>query len=236
MTRYSEDGNVFSNRILAALPCDEQNRLCRHLEAVRLQRGQILHEPGEIIRHVYFPDTALVSLLSLTEEGGIIELGVLGNEGMVGIPAYLNSSTTPYRAAVLIPGSARKMKSDLLKAEFDQCGPLHDLLLRYLHLLVIQLAQTGACNYFHSLEQRICRCLLGSQYRTKSNELDFTQELLSELLGVNRVSISKAAGRLRKAGLIQYNRGHLKILDQQGVEAVACECYGIVKKEFDRLM
>jgi CRP-like cAMP-binding protein len=236
MLRSARDANSIRNRILAALPWDEQNRLHHHLEPVMLQRGQILSQPGEIMRWAYFPDTALISLLSLTEEGGTIEVGVLGNEGIVGIPAYLDSGSTPYRATVLISGSARKMKVDLLKAEFDRCGPLHDLLLRYLHLLVIQLAQTGACNYFHSLEQRVCRWLLGLQSRAKSNDLEFTQELLSQMLGVNRVSISQAAGRLQKAGLIRYNRGYIKILDQQGLEAAACDCYGIVRKEFDRLM
>jgi CRP-like cAMP-binding protein len=222
------------NRILAALPREEYERLLPNLERVNLKYDQILYEAGEAIRYAYFLDSAVVSMLSVTEEGSTLEVGLVGNEGILGVPIFLRAREMPYRAIVQASGTARRMKSEVLREEFDQCGPLHDLLLRYLHVLVIQLSQAGVCNRFHNVEQRLCRWLLMAHDRAKSGDLRFTQEFLSQMLGVQRDGISMAAGTLQKAGLIRYSRGHITILDRKGLEAATCECYRIVKEEFDR--
>jgi CRP-like cAMP-binding protein len=222
------------NRILAALPREEYERLLPNLERVSLKHDQILYESGETIRYAYFLDSAIVSMLSVTEEGATIEVGLVGNEGILGVPIFLRASEMPYRAMVQGSGTARRMRADLLREVFDRCGPLHDLLLRYLHVLVIQLSQAGVCNRFHNVEQRLCRWLLMALDRSESKDLQFTQEFLSQMLGVQRDGISMAAGTLQKAGLIRYSRGHITILDRKGLEAAACECYRIVKEEFDR--
>jgi CRP-like cAMP-binding protein len=224
-----------TNRILAALSRKEQDRLLPHLERVTLERGQVLHEAGRAIRHAYFPETALISLLSIAEEGSIVEVGMLGNEGVIGTPIFLRSGPMPYRAVVQAAGTARRIKAERLKAEFDQCGPLHDLLHRYLHLQLIQLTQAGVCNRFHTVVQRLSRWLLAAQYRARSDQLQLTQEFLAEMLGVSRVSANTAARALQRAGLIRYNRGQLTLLNPQGLEATACECHRVIKQEFERL-
>lgn len=235
MPRFTRDPLLPENRILAALPRQEQERLLPHLEQVGLQTGQQLYESGEPIRHAYFPESALISLLSVTEDGATVEVGLVGNEGMLGIPILLKSETMPYRTIVQSPGSARRMKADFLQKEFDLCGPFHDLLLRYLHVLITQLAQAGVCNRFHTIQQRLCRWLLAAQDRIQSTELKFTQESLSQMLGTDRTSVTETASTLQKAGLIRYSRGHITILDREGLGAAACECRAIIKKEFDRL-
>jgi CRP-like cAMP-binding protein len=171
----------------------------------------------------------------VTEAGTSVEVRLIGSEGMLGVPIFLQSETMPYRATVRTAGSARSMKSDLLKEEFGRCGPFHDLLLRYLHVLVIQLSQLTVCNRFHSVVQRLCRWLLAAQDRVKLTELQFTQDFISQMLGTDRTSVTAAAGVLQKAGLIRYSRGHITILNREGLGAAACECHRIVKKEFDRL-
>jgi len=223
------------NRILIALPARERNRLFPQLQPLSLELGEVLCEPGEAMRHAYFPDTALISLLSLSENGESTEVGLLSNEGVLGIPIFLGSRNIPFRAVVQSSGRAHRMKAGLLKTEFDECGPLHNLLLRYVHLLVVQTSQTGACNRFHTLRQRLCRWLLASRDRTKSNELHFTQEFLSQVLGNNRTGTTEAAASLKRAGLIQYSRGHITILDYEGLQLAACECHQIVKREYQRL-
>ena len=223
------------NQILIGLPRREQDRLFPQLEQLSLERGQVLCEPGEAMRHAFFPDTAVLGFLSLTESGESIEVGLLSKEGVLGVPIFLGSRSIPFRAIVQIAGRAHKMKAELLKNEFDQCGPLHSLLLRYLHLLVVQTCQAGACNRFHTIRQRLCRWLLESQERAKSNELYFSQEFLSQVLGTNRTSATEAAMSLKRAGLIQYNRAHITILDQPGLQAAACECHQIIKREYQRL-
>jgi CRP-like cAMP-binding protein len=235
MPTLRADNTRVTNRILAALPRKEQDRLLPHLELVTLEQGQVLHEAGGPIRYAYFPETGLISLLSIAEEGAIIEVGLLGNEGAIGIPIFLRSGPMPYRAVVQAAGTARRMKAERLKAEFDQCGPLHDLLHRYLHLQLIQLSQAGVCNRFHTVVQRLSRWLLAAQSRARSDQLQLTQEFLAEMLGVSRVSANAAARALQGAGLIRYSRGQLTILNQQGLEATACECHRVIKQEFERL-
>ena len=230
MPRVTKDPLLPENRILAALPRQEQERLLPHLEQVRLETGQQLYESGEPIRYAYFPESALIALLSVTEDGATVEIGLVGNEGMLGIPILLKSETLPYRTIVQSPGSARRMKAGFLQKEFSLCGPFHDLLLRYLHALITQLAQAGVCNRFHTIEQRLCRWLLAAQDRLKSTELQFTQESLSQMLGTDRTSVTETASTLQKAGLIRYSRGHITILDREGLRAAACECHAIVQE------
>ncbi len=182
----------------------------------------------------YFLDTAIVSILSLAEDGTSIEVSVVGDEGLIGIPIVLRSHGLPYRVIVQAPGTAWRMKADVLRKEFDRCGPFHKVVLHYLHTLIVVLSQSGACNRFHTIQQRLCRWLLTSQDRARSNEIQSTQEFLSQVLGVNRSSASQAASALQRAGLIGYRRGRITILNRSGLEAAACECYRIVKGEFDR--
>ena len=182
----------------------------------------------------YFLDTAIASILSVAEDGTSIEVSVVGDEGLIGIPIILRTLGLPYKVMVQVPGMAWRMKADVLRREFDRCGPFHKLVLHYLHTLIVVLSQSGACNRFHTLQQRLCRWLLTSQDRAKSGEIQSTQELLSQTLGVNRGSASQAASTLQRAGLIRYRRGRITILDRSGLEAAACECYRIVKGEFDR--
>jgi CRP-like cAMP-binding protein len=224
------------NQILTALPRRERERLLPYLEPVSLERGAVLCEPGQALRHGYFPDTVLFALLSLAESGESIEVGLLGYEGVLGIPIFLGSRSLPFRLKVRISGRAHRIKAALLKEEFDKCGPFHDLLLHSVHLLVVQTAQAGACNRFHTLQQRLCRWLLASQERAQSNQLYFTQEILAELLGTNRTSATEAAGALKEAGLIEYSRGQITVLDQPGLQAAACECHQIIKRESQRLL
>jgi CRP-like cAMP-binding protein len=225
----------FENQVLAALPRNEQKRLLPQLERVTLQSGQQLSEAGEALRHAYFPESALISLLSMNADGTSVEIRLIGSEGILGIPIFLRSATMPYRATVRIAGSAYRMNAEPLKKEFDRCGPFHDLLLRYIHVLVTQLSQLTVCNRFHTVGQRLCRWLLSAQDRSQSAELQFTQDFLSQMLGTDRTSITAAAGVLQKAGLIRYNRGRIAIVNREGMVAMACSCHWIISKEFDRL-
>jgi CRP-like cAMP-binding protein len=199
-----------------------------------LKSGQVLHEAGGVHQWAYFLDTAVASILSVAEDGTSIEVSVVGDDGVVGIPIVLRTQGFPYKIIVQTPGMAWRMKADVLRREFDRCGPLHKLVLYYLHTLIVVLAQSGACNRFHTMKQRLCRWLLTAQDRTQSSEIKSTQELLSEMLGVDRGSASQAASALQRAGLISYRRGRVIILDRAGLEGAACECYSIVRGEFDR--
>jgi CRP-like cAMP-binding protein len=223
------------NRILAGLSRKEYARIRPDLAPVTLNSGQVLYEPGGVMPSAYFLETAIVSILSLAEDGTSIEVSVVGDEGVIGIPIVLRSHGLPYKIVVQESGTAWRMKADALRKEFDRCGPLHKLVLHYLHTLIVVLSQSGACNRFHTIRQRFSRWVLTSQDRARSSEIKSTQEFLSQMLGVNRGSASQAASGLQSAGLISYRRGRITILDRSGLEAAACECYRIVKGEFDRL-
>ena len=222
------------NRLLAGLSRKEYARILPDLAHVTLNSGQVLYEPGGVMPVAYFLETAIVSILSVAEDGTSIEVSVVGDEGVIGIPIVLRSRGLPYRIVVQESGIAWRMKADVLRREFERCGPLHKLVLHYVHTLIVALSQSGACNRFHTIRQRFCRWVLTSQDRARSSEIRSTQEFLSQMLGVNRGSASQAASALQRAGLISYRRGRITILNRSGLEAAACECYRIVKGEFDR--
>jgi CRP-like cAMP-binding protein len=206
------------------------------LELVPLPLGDALHEPGGVMRHVYFPICSIVSLLCVMENGASAEIAVVGNEGIVGVSLFMGGETTPSRAVVQSAGHAYRLKGQLLKDEFYRAGPMQRLLLRYTQALLTQMAQTAVCNRHHSLDQQLCRWLLLSLDRLPSNQLIMTQELIANMLGVRREGVTEAAGNLQRAGLIEYHRGHITVLDRGGLETRCCECYGVVKKEYDRLL
>jgi len=224
------------NHLLAALPAEDCARLLPHLELVQMPLGDALYESGMQMRHVYFPTTSIVSLLYVMEDGASAEIAVVGNEGIVGISLFMGGESTPSRAVVQSAGHAFRLRGQLVKDEFFRAGPTQRLLLRYTHALLTQMAQTAVCNRHHSLDQQLCRWLLLSLDRLPANELVMTQELIANMLGVRREGVTEAAGNLQKTGLIEYNRGRITVLDRAGLEARACECYAVVKKEFDRLL
>jgi CRP-like cAMP-binding protein len=224
------------NHLLAALPQEEYARLIPHLELVPMPLGMVLYESGNELRHVYFPTTAIISLLYVMIDGASAEIAVVGNEGVIGVALFMGGETMPNRAVVQSAGHAYRLKGQLLKQEFNRSGELQHLLLRYTQALLTQMAQTAVCNRHHSLDQQLCRWLLLSLDRLPSSELVMTQELIANMLGVRREGVTEAAGNLQKAGLIRYQRGHITALDRAGLEARACECYAVVKKEFDRLL
>lgn len=230
--------NPHQNHLLAALPADEYARLFPHLELVFLPLGNVLYESGIQLRHAYFPTTAIVSLLYVMENGASAEIAVVGKEGVVGISLFMGGETTPNRAVVQSAGHAYRLKKQLLKDEFENFAPMQHLLLRYTQALLTLMAQTAVCNRHHSLDQQLCRWLLLSLDRLprNDNEVGMTQELIANMLGVRREGVTEAAGNLQRAGLIKYHRGHITVLDRAGLEARACECYAVVKKEFDRLL
>ncbi len=198
--------------------------------------GDTVYEPGGQLRHVYFPTTAIVSLLYVMESGASAEIAGVGNEGIVGISLFMGGDSTPSSAVVQTAGHGFRLNAQLLKKEFDRFGPTMHLLLRYTHGLTVQMAQTAACNRHHSIEQQLCRWLLSTLDRLPTNNLVMTQELIASALGVRRESITEVAGRLQRAGQISYRRGHITVLERSGLEAGACECYAVVRKELDRLM
>jgi CRP-like cAMP-binding protein len=224
------------NRLIAVLPAAEFERLSPHLELTPMPLGQVLYESGTQLSHVYFPTTAIVSLLYVTDDGASAEIAVVGNEGIVGVSLFMGGETTPSRAVVQSAGHAFRLKGQLLKEEFYRAGPMQRLLLRYTQALLTQMAQTAVCNRHHSLDQQLCRWLLLSLDRLSSNHLVMTQELIANMLGVRREGVTEAAGKLQNAGLITYSRGRITVLDRRGLESLVCECYQVVKKEFDRLL
>ncbi|HEY0269054.1 MAG TPA: Crp/Fnr family transcriptional regulator [Methyloradius sp.] len=228
--------NPRQNHLLMALPDTDYMRLLPHLELVTMKLGDVLYESGELLRHVYFPITSIVSLLYVMEDGASAEIAVVGNEGILGISLFMGGETTPSRAIVQSAGHGYRMKAELLKIEFRRADALMRLLLRYTQALITQMAQTAVCNRHHSIEQQLCRWLLLSLDRLSSNELTMTQELIANMLGVRREGVTEAAGKLQRAGLINYTRGHIKVLTRSGLEARCCECYQVVKTEFDRLL
>ncbi len=224
------------NHLLAALPEGEYTHLSTDLELVPLPLGMAIYEPGVELNHVYFPTTAIVSLLYVMENGASAEIAVVGNEGIVGIALFMGGGTVPNRAVVQSAGHAYRMKGRVLKLEFTGHGALQPLLLRYTMALLTQMAQTAVCNRHHTVDQQLCRWLLLSLDRLPANELHMTQELIANMLGVRREGVTEAAGRLQSAGLIRYSRGHITVLDRPGLEARVCECYEVVRKEFQRLL
>ncbi|AFJ01263.1 cAMP-binding protein [Methylophaga frappieri] len=224
------------NYLLAALTEEERKRVFPNLELVKLPLGEVLHSPDKQIKHVYFPTTAMVSLLHLTESGASTEIAVVGKEGIVGISLFLGGETTSSWALVQSEGFAYKLTGKLLKKEFFRAGKLQRLLLRYTQSLITQMAQTAVCNRHHTVDQQLCRWLLLSLDRLPSNELTMTQELISNMLGVRREGVTEAACSLQRDGLIRYVRGKITVLDREGLENRVCECYQIVKVETDRLM
>lgn len=224
------------NHLLAALPTDIYERITPMLEFVAMPLGQALYESGGILRHVYFPTTSIVSLLYVLESGASAEIAVVGNEGILGISLFMGGETTPSRAVVQSAGFGYRLRASLLKEEFNRAGPMMHLLLRYTQALITQMTQTAVCNRHHSVEQQLCRWLLLSLDRLSANELNMTQELIANMLGVRREGVTEAAGKLQRAGLIEYSRGHIKVLDRPRLEEMVCECYQVVKTEFDRLL
>ena len=224
------------NRLIAALPAEDYARIAPALELVPIPLGHALYEPGMQMRHVYFPIDSIVSLLCVMEDGGSAEIAVVGNEGVVGVSLFMGGETTPSRAVVQGGGHAYRMKSQMLKEEFDRAGAMQHVLLHYTQALLTQMGQTAVCNRHHTLDQQLCRWLLLALDRLASHELIMTQELIANMLGVRREGVTEAAGNLQRAGLIEYHRGHINVLDRAGLEARACECYAVVKREYDRLL
>ena len=224
------------NHLLDALPATDYTRLEPHFELVTMELGEVLYEPGARLRHVYFPTTSIVSLLYFMEDGASAEIAIVGNEGMLGISLFMGGETTPSHAVVQSAGHGVRLKAQLLKDEFARFGPMMHLLLRYTQALITQMAQTAVCNRHHSVDQQLCRWLLLSLDRLQSNDLSMTQELIANMLGVRREGVTEAAGSLQDAGLIRYQRGKITVLDRPRLEARSCECYQVVKTEFDRLL
>ena len=224
------------NHLLAALPADEWERLVPKMELCPMPLGHVLYESGSKLQHVYFPTTSLISLLYVMEDGASAEIAIVGNEGIVGISLFMGGETTPSRGIVQSAGSAYRVAGTYLKEEFLRAGSLQRLLLRYTQALITQMSQTAVCNRHHSVEQQLCRWLLMSLDRLPSNELTMTQELIANMLGVRREGVTESAGKLQRLGFLNYNRGHIKVLDRPALEAHACECYAVVKNEFDRLL
>ena len=224
------------NHLLAALPTAEFERLVAHLELVPMPLGDMLYEPGGKLQHAYFPTTAIVSLHYVMESGASAEAAGVGNEGVVGISLFMGGDTTPSSAVVQTAGHAYRLEGRLLKQEFNRAGLMQRLLLRYTQALITQMTQTAACNRHHSVEQQLCRWLLLTLDRVSSRELIMTQELVASMLGVRREGITEVAGKLQRAGVIRYRRGHIAVLERSGLETRACECYAVVRKELNRLL
>jgi CRP-like cAMP-binding protein len=224
------------NFLLAALPDPEWERWQPILERVEMPLGQVLYESGATLTHVYFPTTAIVSLLYVMENGASAEIAVVGNEGLVGISLFMGGESTPSRAVVQSAGQGFRVQAQLMKDEFNRAGPVLHLLLRYTQALITQMSQTAVCNRHHSVDQQLCRWLLLSLDRLRANELAMTQELIANMLGVRREGVTEAALKLQEAGLISYARGHITVLNRAGLEERTCECYAVVKREYDRLL
>jgi len=224
------------NHLIAALPEAEWLRWRPLLEWVDMPLGHVMYESGRTLSHVYFPTTAIVSLLYVMEDGASAEIAIVGNEGVVGISLFMGGESTPSRAVVQSAGEGWRLPARTVKEEFERAGPVMHLLLRYTQALITQMAQTAVCNRHHALDQQLCRWLLLSLDRMQGSELVMTQELIANMLGVRREGVTEAALRLQKLGLIRYARGHISVLDRPGLEARTCECYAVVRKEYDRLL
>ena len=224
------------NRLLAQLPQAQRGRWFPKLELIDMPLGQVMYEAGVTLKYVYFPITSIISLLYVMENGASAEIAVVGNEGIVGVSLFMGGESTPSRGVVQSTGKGYRLAAQLMKNEFNKGGPVLHLLLRYTQALITQMSQTAVCNRHHSLDQQLCRWLLLSLDRLQGNELVMTQELIANMLGVRREGVTEGALKLQKAGLIQYLRGHITVLDRKGLERRSCECYAVVKKEYDRLL
>ncbi len=224
------------NQLLAALPTDAWQRLVPHLELVKLKLGDVIYECGGKLSHAYFPTSAVVSLLYVLEDGASAEIAVVGNDGMLGVALFMGGETMPNRAVVQSEGYAYRLRSQVLKSEFNRFGAMERLLLRYAQTLLTQMSQTAVCNRHHTVQQQLCRWLLVTLDRLPSNELLMTQELIANMLGVRREGVTEAAGKLQRRGLIKYSRGHITIVDRQRLEEASCECYRVVRREYERLL
>jgi len=224
------------NSLLAALPDAEWKRWLPLLERVDMPLGQVLYEAGDTLKYMYFPISSIVSLLYVMENGASAEIAVVGQEGLVGVSLFMGGESTSSRAVVQSAGDGCRLNSKIMKSEFDRAGPVMHLLLRYTQALLTQMAQTAVCNRHHSLDQQLCRWLLLSLDRLEGNELVMTQELIANMLGVRREGVTEGALQLQKEGLIRYARGHITVLDRAGLEKRTCECYAVVKREYDRLL
>jgi CRP-like cAMP-binding protein len=230
MASLQDAGSAFENRLLAILPREELNHLAPYLELVRLTPGKILYHAGEHIRHAYFLKGGMVCLLSTTESGRTIEVGMIGNEGLIGIPIILRCNSASYQVTVQLATNALRIRGDVLRAAFNHGGVLQDLLLRFTHTLLTQIAQSAACNRFHTIEERLCRWLLTSHDRVQTETLHLTHEFLSHMLGVPRTSVTMIAKTLQHKNLITYTRGKITILDRRGLEIASCECYRLINE------
>lgn len=224
------------NKLIGILPKADYDRILPHLELIHLPAGKILCDSGEKLHFVYFPEDCIVSHLYITENGSTLEIAAIGNDGAVGIPLFTGGKSMLNQAVVQSEGYAYRIQRHQFMEEFNRYGTLFHVLLRYMQIYITQTAQTAVCNRFHSVDQRLCRWLLLSLDQFSSNELIMTQELISNILGVRREGVTEAAGKLQKAGLIQYSRGHITVIDRLGLEARVCECYHVVKQESDRLL
>jgi CRP-like cAMP-binding protein len=224
------------NRLLAALPRREYDRLLPELDTFPLSFKHILFDVDQPITHIYFPLTGVVSLVILLGEGQPVEVCMVGNEGLAGTPVFLGADRSPTRATCQIPGEALRMKAKVFEEEVGRGGPLHGLVQRYTQAMINQISQSVACNQRHSVEERMCRWLLMTHNRVGSDEFPLTQEFLAQMLGVRRPTVTVVAGMLQKAGLIQYQRGRMTVLDREGLEAASCGCYAVVKRGYDRLL
>jgi CRP-like cAMP-binding protein len=233
---HPESHRPLQNHLLAALPTHEFKRLEANLKLVHLTLGQVLYESGCVLDSVYFPTTSIVSMLYVLEDGASAEIAIVGNEGVLGISLFMGGDTTPSRAVVQSAGWAYRLEAHYIKTEFKRGGPVMLLLLRYTQALITQMTQTAVCNRHHGIEQQLCRWLLLSLDRLDSDSLSMTQDLIANMLGVRREGVTDAAGKLQRAGLIRYSRGHITVLDRPGLESRVCECYIVVKREFERLL
>jgi CRP-like cAMP-binding protein len=224
------------NHLLAALPEAVYARLQPHLQATPLPLGRVIYEANKAMPYVYFPTDGIISLLYVMNDGASAEISVVGKEGIVGVALFMGGETTPSRALVQCEGHAYRLGADVLRSEFARGGPLQHLLLLYTQALITQMAQTAVCNRHHTVEQQLCRWLLLSLDRLPTNVLSMTQTLIANMLGVRREGVTEAAGKLQALGLINYGRGRITVTDRPGLEAHVCECYAVVKREFDRLL
>ncbi|MBV6627653.1 MAG: Crp/Fnr family transcriptional regulator [Rivularia sp. (in: Bacteria)] len=231
-----DTGGAIVNQLLAALPLEDYQRLVPHLEPIDLVAGEVLCEPGETMTEAYFPTLAMISLVSIMEDGSTTEISLIGKEGMVGLPIFLGGNSTISRAIVQIEGSAFKLNGNILKNEFDRGGELQKLLLLYTQALFTQASQNAACNRQHNIEERLARWLLTAQNCVMKDELYLTQEFISQMLGTRRSGVTVAAGTLQQAGMIRYTRGKISIINRQALNDTACECYRAIKNEYTRLL
>jgi CRP-like cAMP-binding protein len=230
-----EQSNLRTNILLAALPSDEYSRIEPHLRSVKLTLGEVIYRPDEVLHHVYFPTTAVISLLNDLEDGSGVEVGLVGFEGFAGISAALSVPENQL-ATIQHTGTAFRLDAEIFRDEFYKCGALHEMVVRYMYALSSQIAQSVVCNVRHSIEQRLVRWLLMHHDRVQDREFTLTQEFVASMLGVRRAGVSESAKNLQQRGLIDYRRGHIYIVDRAGLEAAGCECYGVVKQDFDRIL